>query len=282
MATAPNTGYVHEPFNLIKFGKFPRPLQHWFEVLHTDSSPSRKAEFRRYAEHFTHFSLRFLRYELRHSRPIKYPRALLEHWQRLRYRRLIVKDPLAIFAVPFLAEELGWRPLLLIRHPAAFAESLKAQHWTFNFRNFTEQEAWDTPFFDSFRSDIQRFANLEGTPEKPDIIAQAGLLWNVVHERIKKYQEAHPEWIYVRHEDLSLEPEATFTRIFTHFSLPLTRRSLVYIRKSTHAEIASSLRRDSRQNIKKWKQRLTADEIARLREQTGHIASWFYTEEDWS
>lgn len=281
LATAPNTGYVQEPFNLIKFGKLPRPLRHWFEVLNAESTPERRAAFRGYAEQFTHFSTAFLLHELRYTQPLKYPRALREHWQRLRYRRMVVKDPIAVFAAPFLAAELGWQPLVLVRHPAAFAESLKAKNWGFNFRNFTEQEAWHTDFFDPFRTQIQAFAEAEGTTEKPDIIAQAALVWNVVHHHIHRYKQTYPNWLFVRHEDLSREPEATFKRIFSHFLLPFAPKTHAYIRKSTHAKTASNLKRDSQQNIKKWKKRLSAAEIARLREQTETVAAHFYSGTDW-
>lgn len=51
-------------------------------------------------------------------------------------RRLLIKDPLAYFSSKWFAKSYDMDVLILIRHPAAFAASLKQQGWYFPFSHF--------------------------------------------------------------------------------------------------------------------------------------------------
>ena len=42
-----------------------------------------------------------------------------------------------------------------------------------------------------------------------------------------------------------------------------------------------SLKRNSRENIKRWKKVLSKEEIKIIKSTTGNLANKFYTEEDW-
>ena len=61
-----------------------------------------------------------------------------DHWlrwagHRLRGRRPLVKDPIALFAAPWLADRFNLDVVAMIRHPAAFASSIKLKRWHFDF-----------------------------------------------------------------------------------------------------------------------------------------------------
>ena len=49
----------------------------------------------------------------------------------------------------------------------------------------------------------------------------------------------------------------------------------------TNQKQIHQLQRDSKANIKNWKKRLSADQIAVIREMTAEIAVNFYSDEDW-
>jgi hypothetical protein len=106
-----------------------------------------------------------------------------------------------------------------IRHPAAFAGSLQKQ-WTHPFSHFLRQH-----HLQPFADDIRSFAC-----EERDVVDQAALLWNVIHTMILEYQETFPDWIYLRHEDLSRDPVAGFRSLFERLDLELrepTRAAIV-------------------------------------------------------
>src|SRR5262250_2445186 len=58
-----------------------------------------------------------------------------------RARRAIplVKDPLAVFSAEWLARRFDMRVIVMIRHPAAFACSIRRLNWRYNFSHFLQQ-----------------------------------------------------------------------------------------------------------------------------------------------
>ena len=51
---------------------------------------------------------------------------------------------------------------------------------------------------------LQPFANqiVAYAEEEKDIVDQAILLWRIIYSQVRHYQRAHPDWIYIRHEDI--------------------------------------------------------------------------------
>jgi hypothetical protein len=77
----------------------------------------------------------------------------------------LIKDPIALFAAEWLADVFGVRVVVLIRHPAAFAASLKRLNWTHPFGDFLAQPLFMRDLLAPFEEDIRRFAAAElGTP----------------------------------------------------------------------------------------------------------------------
>ena len=68
-------------------------------------------------------------------------------------------------------------------------------------------------------------AEIREQAERPgEILAQAALLWRVLYNAVDGYRERHPDWAFVRHEDASAEPVATFERLYAQLDLDFTRR----------------------------------------------------------
>ena len=73
--------------------------------------------------------------------------------------------------------------------------------WTHDFSGFLAQPGLVDDLVPGLRGDIEAMAARPG-----DILDQAGLLWNVIHTVIDRYRRDHPDWMFVRHEDLSAAP----------------------------------------------------------------------------
>jgi hypothetical protein len=133
-----------------------------------------------------------------------------------------------------------------------------------------------------FEAEIRHFAE-----NQHDIIDQASLLWKLVHHMIAKYRRTHADWIFVRHEDLSRDPVAGFRAIADRLNLEFSARLARRIQEHSaatnpvEADDPYSVRRNSQANIQHWRHRLTADEIARIRDRVGEVASDFYSDEEW-
>ena len=200
----------------------------------------------------------------------------------MRYRmgrmRPLLKDPIAVLSAEWLASRFNTENLVMIRHPAAFAGSLKEQHWTHPFSHFMHQPLLMKRHLQPFEREIAHFA-----AEEHDIVDQAALLWNVIHYMILKYQKVHADWLYIRHEDLSRNPLEGFRSVFNRLDLEFSERTAEAIRAHCFARgsEAGGLRRDSLANITAWRERLTSAEIGRLKSQVREISKHFYSDDEW-
>ncbi len=203
---------------------------------------------------------------------------------RMKKQLPLFKDPMAVFSADWLARRFDFLVLVLIRHPLAFAGSLKRLNWQFHFKDFVKQPLLMEGPLKPFKTEIE--ACVENLP---DIIGQSVLLWKVIYSRVIDYQKQYPEWIFVRHEDISLNPVKEFKDIFEKLGVEFTHKIENYIRnhskRSNPKEIpgkrATFLRRDSLENVYNWKKRLTSEEIKRIKKGTGAVASHFYPESLW-
>ena len=107
---------------------------------------------------------------------------------------------------------------------------------------------------------------------------------------ITDYQNIYPNWIFIRHEDLSYNPIKEFELLFKKLELPYTGKVKQFIEETSHhnnpSEVSNKgrvhqLQRNSKENIKNWKKRLTSKEIKQIRNITEHISSKFYSNKDW-
>jgi hypothetical protein len=196
--------------------------------------------------------------------------------------RPLVKDPLAVFSAEWLVSTFGMNAVLVVRHPAAVVSSYKRLEWSQPFSEFLSQPALMREHLFPFEAEIRHFAE-----NQHDIIDQASLLWKLVHHMIAKYRRTHADWIFVRHEDLSRDPVAGFRAIADRLNLEFSARLARRIQEHSaatnpvEADDPYSVRRNSQANIQQWRHRLTADEIARIRDRVGEVASDFYSDEEW-
>ena len=120
----------------------------------------------------------------------------------------------------------------------------------------------------------------ELSESKKDIIEQGILLWNLIHYRIVEYQKDHPDWIFIRHEDLSRRPIEEFSSLYDKLKIKNFDKIQADIGEHVKAD-KGKLHRNSKENIYSWKTRLTEDEILRIQEGTRKISKYFYSEKEW-
>lgn len=53
-------------------------------------------------------------------------------------KRALLKDPFAVFSVPWFAKKLNCQIVITVRHPAAFASSLQRLGWNFDFKDLLD------------------------------------------------------------------------------------------------------------------------------------------------
>ena len=278
-------GYVHEPFNAEQAAPWFVPrAPHWMLYVCEDNEALYLDQMRRVVE---------LRYPLlAQTRAIRNPvelrsiakQAALSAGHRMHRRRVLIKDPLAIFSTPWLVRRFDAHPVIVIRHPAAFASSIKRLGWRFDVRNWLDQPLLLRDLLAPFAEDIRRHEDADA-----DLVDHAAFVWRVVHSVIDRFRREHPQWIYVRHEELADDPVRGFGELYERLQLTFgdaTRRTIEVASGETNVgEVDASeihlIRRNSRLAARTWQQRLTPDEIERVRAGVGEVGASFYEDHAW-
>lgn len=278
---APPLAYIWEPFSLrARPGIRDVQIENWFTLV----TPEREEAFRAALSDTLRFRYH-LTAELRSIRSPKDAARLVRDAARFaRWRRRdavpLVKDPIAVFSAEWLADAFGMDVIVMIRHPAAFVNSLVRKGWHHPFAHFTDQPALMEQL-EPYRDEIERFA----AREQP-LFDQAVLLWLVIHHRIRTYESRRP-WTFLRHEDLSREPVAEFRTLYERLGLAWTPEVERTIREHSGAgnpdvsDDPASHRRDSAVAIHAWRRHLSAHEVTAIRERTEPVAGAWYTDDDW-
>ena len=280
MLAAGGYAYVSEPLNVLhRPGVMAAPVPRWYAYISKENESEYLSAFQktlslRYGLFAEFKSLRSRRDFLRMGRDLG-----IFLRGRLTRQPVLLKDPFAVFSLPWFIERLNCRVVVTVRHPAAFASSLKRLNWPFDFRNLLDQPLLMRDHLEPFRADMERVA-------ADDLIGQAALLWRMAYRVVHAASERIPSVIVLRHEDLSRDPLAGFARVFESLGLAYTAQVQERIGASSSSENPAELSRqkvhavklDSRANLDNWKKRLTADEISRTRKMTEDVAQFYYPE----
>ncbi len=275
--------YVSEPLNVHhRPGVMAAPVQHWYSYIteqnETDFLPALEDTLA-------------LRYKIwKELASLRSPRDFLRMLRdsfiflrgRLTRQRVLLKDPFALFSATCFAERLDAQVVILLRHPAAFVSSLKRLNWSFDFSDLLVQPALMRDYLEPFRKEM------ESAPE--DLVGQASLLWRIGAHALTQMKKQNPEFHIVQHEQLSKDPLAGFRSLYLNLGLPFTSKVERKILRATGAnnpdEVSLnsiySTKLDSAANLQNWKQRLSADEIERIRQLTEQAALPYYGPEDWA
>ena len=257
LAAAKHTGYHHEPFNLVHARYWNIPTRYWFETvrmgMHFES------HFKRYLSGFFGGSaLPLIRISKNAKGVLRGFRTALVNFNNT---RLVIKDPLALFATPWIAATFQPSVVILTRHPAAFVHSVLNEHWQHDFSHFLEQEEL-AKFLSPFRHEIEQV-------DPADPLANAIITWKLIHQRILDYQQKYPSWIIVRFEDLVLNPEMRFAELAEKLQLDFIGMQK-YIEKTIRPD-----RRD------RWQESLSPAVCEKIRRETEFLSTHWYSALDW-
>jgi hypothetical protein len=208
---------------------------------------------------------------------------------RLRGRRALLDDPYAVFAAPWLATRVGCRVVVTVRDPVATVSSWRRLGWTPRLGELLAQPALVRDRLARFAPDLEAAA--AGNGGRDDGVGPASLLWRVIYGTVAAYRDEVPGLEVVRHEDLSADPVPAFAALYDRLGLPFGPGAEQAIRAATTAgsgggamrwsvssggvSKTAARRLDSRANLEVWRERLSDQEVARIRELTADVAPGF-------
>lgn len=198
------------------------------------------------------------------------------------YPRPLMKDPIAVFSVLWLFRRFNMDVLVMIRHPAAFVASIKKFEWQHHFDHFLCQKGFFDDEMKPFFKEVKEYAK-----HKKSIIEQATLIWRMIYRKVHAYKLSHPEFLYIRHEDMLSHPEASFSDIARRLSISDVDscihacRSCNRVAGEKDAMRADDIRRDSHAISRSWKTGLSESERNYVYKHSRDVWSLFYEESDW-
>lgn len=285
LALSKEVGYIHEPFNTEhNIGRVPPAVNHRYQYIEKSN------EDRFYNVFNGLFSYHFyLKEGLVHCQSLKQAYRKIREWRQFKYyswrkKRPLVKDPLGIFAIPWLAETFGVIPVILIRRPEALVSSFKRLGWGVDFSPILVQPKLIENIPDSVREEL-----LKAAGGKPDPVNRGSLLWNIIYSTVARYKHEYPEWIFLKHETLADNPVVEFRKLYQQLGLRFSRKIEERIQSVTSGKNqleapegadAMYIQIDSRKSLENWRKRLTIDEIYYIQNATQEVSALFYGMEE--
>ena len=285
LSASGEAGYVHEPFNPVRRPNWSRrPVPYWYVYI----AEHNEADYASLVDDLLRF-----RYPVRSNLgALRSPRSAAAFATeasgslRLRRRaeRALLKDPFALFSSEWLARRYGASIVIMIRHPAAFVGSIKRLNWQFKFKTVLAQDQLIRDWLHPFEAEMRRCRD-----QDVDVIDQGIVLWKVLHFFIDQMRERHPDWAFVRHEDLAGDPVTGFESLYRRCGLTWGPRAELAVRehstggnkKDVPTWRHGSVKRNSRATAGTWSHRLTTEEVGRIRRGVEEVASRFYSEDAW-
>lgn len=277
--------YISEPLNkLHRPGVMRAPVKFWYTYINQKNEDEYLPALRETLRFRYHawLELKSLRSFKDTGRMARDASIFLRGWWT--GQRPLLKDPFAVFSALWFAQRLDCQVVITVRHPAAFASSLKRLNWPFDFQDLLDQPLLMDDWLEPFRAAMEAMLN---SPQ--DVLSQAALLWRMFYQVAVQFCRQRPDFILVRHEDLSASPVEGFRALYERLSLDFSPRVEQAILASSSAEnpkelsrrAVHSVRLDSQANLNNWKRRLDQDEVRRIRSLTEEIAVQYYPEISW-
>lgn len=188
---------------------------------------------------------------------------------------------MATLSAEYLYHHFGVRPVIVVRHPASLAASLKRVGWWPEVKDFKQPELVERYF-----SDNNETLHRDWSSRLLESMGHWRLLYTMLLTQARQY----PEWIVITHERLSARPLATFKYLFDQLDLPWTEHAARTVRRLTgHSNSAEArhgramdLSRDSASLFEMRRDSLTREERREIFEIVEDVALQLYSEESFA
>lgn len=141
------------------------------------------------------------------------------------HKAAVIKDPIGCLLTEYLVSAFGVRPIVMIRHPAAFVASTLRLDWDLSLGPIRDQPELVREHF----ADDGDFLSHEYS----DPVESAAALWRALNKVILNQVARHPDWTVIKLEDLSQHPVQRVHELYDRMELPWTNRIERLVRRLT-------------------------------------------------
>lgn len=193
----------------------------------------------------------------------------------------VIKDPIAVFSSEWFAHTYDLDVVFMIRHPGAFIKSILMLGWNTDPMAFLKQRPLMNELLSDYEPELWKYQNLDNK------LVQAALMWKMIYHVGHIFQERNPDWIFVRHEDLSNNPNEGFKKIYSQIGLEYTDVQAKEIASYSSSENPIhprnhwDIKRDSKKAVNNWFDFFTKDQIDEIRDLVEPVSSIYYQDNEW-
>jgi hypothetical protein len=194
----------------------------------------------------------------------------------------VLKDPTCKLSLAYLYREFNVRPVIVVRHPASLAASLKRVGWWPEMKDFIDQPELIEDFF----SDEPDFLHNSWASPLHEAMAH----WRATYKILLAQADHYEDWIILTHEEVSAQPLSMFRCLYDDLGLswsPWVERRIRQMtrgRNTTEAsgDQAMDLKRDSASIFRHRRDSLSHAERHEIYDIVADVALQFYSEESFA
>ena len=195
-----------------------------------------------------------------------------------RRRRVLIKDPTACLLSPAVQAATGGPVVFMVRRPEAYVSSITRLGWGFDFSVWADDER-----LMGLLGDVAEEVERAATTDLP-VFDQAITIYNGIYTMADRFRQDHPDWLFLRHEEMAADPLETLPPVYEQLGLAWTPEVARAVERDNvrapskdiaPAEFRTVVRQSSA-TVDTWRSRLDDDQAATIRSRTEAVASHFY------
>ena len=166
--------------------------------------------------------------------------------------RIIVKSVHASLSIPWIEKYFKPQIVVMLRNPLNIIASYLSLRMAESIRNIFIQKELIQDHLTEFMDIVYSAKN-----RVQQIAVQIGAIYKVLENQIAQ----HPEWIVIKHETLCEDPLEEFKQLYHELDLNWTTETENFIKASNKEGKGFSRNRVAKNEIDKWKRKLTSEQI---------------------
>lgn len=146
----------------------------------------------------------------------------------------VIKEPVGKMLTEYLYLRFGVKPVIIVRHPASWAASLKRVGWWPGVREFAAQPHLVEDYLQDDRVLLEK--------DWQDPMLKSAAHWYLTYKVLLAQAKKYPDWQVVTHEALSERPVPIFKQLYQDLDLPWSASIQQKIRSYTEGNKSAKAR----------------------------------------
>ena len=208
---------------------------------------------------------------------------------KVRRHRVLIDDPFGVMSAAWFARRLNCQVVVSVRHPVSVVGSWRRLGWKGRLDDVLDQPLLMRDLLGPYEDELRAAAG------STDPVTKTAVLWRVTYAALGDLDVREPGLLNIqRYEDLASNPESGFRELYATCGLTWNEQAQKHINWATTGHGKGKSERtwtgvlsrtayrpmDSRSSLGSFRDRLSQEEIDRVREITDTVAARYYDAKD--